>query len=208
MNEKTNPIKDAYVNTMNYVALAIIWLLFSMAGLLITAGASLSAVFYVAFRVKEDARHTPLVKTFLTHLKKTIIPATIAYLLIALFAAGLFFIHNYAAAEEATLVRYAVYFSGFYLVVFSLYVFPVLGLFNHKNPLHLIRNILIMAHIHPFLTFRLLGTLALLYLVVFLIHPVLFLPAFALYLFLQTSHMKPVFDIYIEKLKEDSPDEE
>ncbi|GEM_PF-1431930 len=206
--KRTNIVKDAYVHVMNYVGLALVWFIVSGLGLFLTAGAATAAAYRVAFFWKDKDRHVPLFSTFFRGFKENLVSASLVHIPFLLFAIGLFFLHTYAQNTEETLLIIAVYLSAFELLLFGLYVFPLIAAFRHKNAFHLVRNTMILAHFHLFTTLKLIGTLAFSIFLVMVVHPALLPVSIALYFGFSSMHLEKILSIYRDKTLEALSDEE
>lgn len=103
--------------------------------------------------------------------------------------------YNYAVnTDQAWLVVLS--FFGFYeWVMFTIYVFPTIANFKTKNLGQLIKNVMLMSNMNMWINIKLLGSLALVLLLMF-IHSSLLLIAVGLYGVLVSFHLTKVFHPY------------
>ncbi|GEM_PF-4734740 len=202
---KENPIRNAYTIFILHVGVSMLWLMVSLFSLLLLTGAATTAAHALCFKIQADEEPVDLFKDFFRAMKKDLIPASIVYLLSMLFSGMLFMTYNYASNTGETFIVFTVIISAAYLVAFNLHVYPLMAVFKHERFTGLIKNVVLFMHIHLFTTFKLAGTLALFALIIFFIHPALFIPGLSVYLLINTLHLRSIYQPYIDKLKEEDP---
>ena len=188
-------LKELFKKFTDIVYLNFLWLLSSFLGVLLTFGAATSAMFRVAFQILKTKEPTNVFELFFSSLKENFKESTLVWLLLVMLGVPLYMMYNYALnTDQAWLVVLAVF--GFYeWVMFTLYVFPTIANFKTKNIFQLIKNVMLMSNMNMWFNIKLLGSLALVLLLMF-IHNSLLLVAVGLYGVLVSYHLTKVFHPY------------
>lgn len=195
-------IKGFYVYALNYVGLAFIWFAVLFFGIFLSFGVATSAAFYTSNRLRDPDATVPIVKTTLRGMKRTWMPATALFCMTVLLGGGLLFIHMYLWQNEPFgFMNVAVFVSALYLLFFNLYGYPIIATFNHSGPLHFIKNTLLMIHLHPLVSLKLLGSFLCIIALVYWVHFSTIIIGMGFFFFLQAFHLGPLFDSYLKSIK-------
>jgi len=197
---KQNKDKGFYDKAIDYITIALFWLLASVVGLFFTTGSALSAAFMTAYKMQSNTIEDSLFATYKEFFYKTLIPGTFTFLGVLAASVGLYFLALPAFGNENTLLIVLFYILLAYVLLFVVYAFPIQAIFKHRNPLHLLKNTMLIAHIHPLVSFKQLVNVSVFYILVVVVHPVLLIFALALFFAMQAFQLKPIMDMYIEKI--------
>ena len=115
--------------------------------------------------------------------------------------------YNYSINENNVFLLLISIVGGYQLIIFTMYVFPVMAVFQTKNTGQLIKNVLIMSNMNIWTNIKLLGTLAFAVLLIVFVHVSLVLVAVGLYGIMVSFHLKKVFKPYLKELGEIEDDE-
>jgi len=195
-----NIIKDGYKFLVDLVFINMLWLFVSALGFFITFGAATTAMFTVSFKLLNIDDQTYIVSSFFKSFKENLIISTLIWFFILLVATPLYFIYNYAINVDSTFLLLSVYFTAFELLLFTLYVFPIIARFESSSIFQLIKNTFYMANSHFFTTFKILGSLAFAMLLIVKVHSLFILIAIGIYSIFACFHLNKIFSIYIDKI--------
>ncbi len=196
---KDNIIKDSFILLTDLVLLNFLWLVVSGLGIFLSAGAATTAMFSVSFKLVQSKKHTYIVKDFFDSFLKNLVPSTIAWGLILLISFPLYLIYNYSINTGNTVLMVSVFIAAFEVLIFTVYIFPIIARFEGKT-VTLMKNAILLGHIHFFTTFKVLGSLALVLLLVVRVNSFFLLVMVGIYAGLSTFHLKQIFNIYIQKI--------
>ncbi len=194
-------IKDGYKFLIDIIFVNILWLFVSALGIFITFGAATTAMFSVSFKLLNQKNQTYILREFFKSFKENFIESTIVWFLILFIAIPLYFIYNYATNTNNIVLILSVYFTGFQLLIFSLYVFPIIAKFKTNSIFQLIKNTFYLGNSHFFTTIKVLGSLALAILLIVKVHSFFILIAVGIYSILVSFHLNKIFIFYIEKIE-------
>lgn len=198
---KNNIIKDGYKFLIDMILVNFLWLFVSALGIFITCGAATTGMFYVSFKLLNQDDQTYIIKEFFKSFKENFVVSTVIWFIILLIATPLYFIYHYALNVENTILLFSVYFTAFQLLLFTLYVFPIIAIFESKSFIQLIKNTVIMANSHFITTFKVLGSLAFVIILVLKVHSSLILVGIGIYSVLVSFHLNKIFTIYIGRIE-------
>lgn len=196
-----NIIKDGYKFLIDVVFINLLWLFVSALGLFITFGAATTAMFSVSYKLIDIKSEPYVAKTYFKSFKENFIRSTIVWFIILIIGIPLYLIYNYAVNQELTVLIVSVIFTAFELLIFSLYVFPIIAKFETKSIFQLMKNTFLIANIHGFTTFKILGSLAFVLLLVLKVHSFFILIAVGIYSVFVSFHLMKIFKIYINKIE-------
>ncbi len=199
---KQHSEKSTYDQIIDYIAIGVLVIGTSLMGLFLTMGASLTAAFMTVYKIHGETMEDSLTTTYWHHFKRTFWSANLTFLGVIGASVALYFLAVFAFAEQAAFLIVLFYIGVAYLVVFIQIAFAMIGIFKHKNPLHLIKNALLLIHIHPVVSFKLLINASVFYLLTVVAHWVLIPFALAIYFHLQGRFLKPTMDFYINRIQE------
>ncbi|NLD26887.1 MAG: YesL family protein [Acholeplasmataceae bacterium] len=166
--------RELYRNITNIIYAGLLWLFTSLLGILLTFGAATTALFRVCFQVYRTKEPTQVAKRFFRSFKENFWISTLCWLIIIAIGLPLYMLYNYALKQNEPFLMVMVIVSAYELVMFSLYVFPIIAIFKVKNLWHLFRNTMIMANQNLWMNIKLLGSLAAVFLLVIFVHSVSF----------------------------------
>ena len=92
-------------------------------------------------------------------------------------------------------------------IIFFIYVFPMMALFKTDKPITMIKNVLIMANTSLWTNIKVIGSLALPFILVVFVHPVFSVIAIGLYGFLVSFHLKQRFEPYLNQFENQTENE-
>ncbi|MGE4320096.1 MAG: YesL family protein [Acholeplasmataceae bacterium] len=196
-------LKEFYKNMTDIIFANFIWILVSFLGILITLGASTTALFRVVFQVFKTKEPTSVVQTFFKSFKENFWFSTLVYFGLLIIGASLYLMLNYAFTYDQPWLLVIGVVVGYQWLIFTIYFFPVLAVFKTKTKLDLIKNVLLLSNYHIWTNIKLIGSIVAVFFLIFYVHEVFILVAIALYAFMVSYFLKPIFDRYIWKLDEE-----
>jgi len=188
-------MKELFKKFTDIVYLNFLWLLASFFGLLITFGASTSAMFRVAFQILKTKEPTNVFKLFVSSFKDNFKESTLVWFILVLLGAPIYMMYHYAINENQDILMIMAIFASYEWVIMMIYIFPTIAVFKSKHLGQLIKNVLLISNVNMWTNVKLLGSLALLILLIF-IHSSLLLFAVGLYGVLVSYHLQKVFHPY------------
>ncbi len=195
-------LKDLLRSLTDIIFVNLLWILVSFLGLLITLGASTTAMFRVTFQILKKTEPTNVLSTFFESFKENFVVSTLVWLGLLALGVPLFFMYHYALSNNSFFLLIIAIVGGYQLIIFAIYFFPVVATFKTKSWKDLIRNVVIMANTNLWTNFKVLGSLAFLVLVIVFIHESLILVSIGLYGVLVSFHLKKVFIPHLRELGE------
>ncbi|PKK87844.1 MAG: hypothetical protein CVV62_02525 [Tenericutes bacterium HGW-Tenericutes-7] len=195
-------MKDFYKKLTDVIFVNLLWILGSFLGLLITMGASTTAMFRVTFQLLKKSEPTNVFHTFYKSFKENFVVSTLVWLTLVLLGFCLFMMYNYALHTDAPFLIVLAIVGGYQILIFTIYFFPVLAIFETKNVKQLIKNVLYLSNKNLWTNFKLLGSLAFVVLGIVFIHEMLILVLIGVYGVLISFHLKKVFDPYLRQFGE------
>lgn len=200
-------IKELYRKTADVIYTNFLWILFSFLGLLLTLGAATTAMFSVMFQILMVNEPTSVFSTYFKSFKTNFIQSTLVWLCLIAIGIPLYMMYNYSINENNVILLMISIVGGYQLVIFTMYVFPVMAVFQTKNTGQLIKNVLIMSNTNIWTNIKLFGTLAFAVLLIVFVHVSLVLVAVGLYGIMVSFHLRQVFKPYLKELGEIEDDE-
>lgn len=200
-------MKELFRQTTDIIFVNLLWILVSFLGLLITLGASTTAMFRVTSQILKKNEPTNVLNLFLQSFKENFWISTLVWVVLLVFAAPLFYMYHYALNREAFILLLIAIVGAYQLLIVSLYVFPIIATFKTHNFYQLMKNSIIIANTNLWTNFKVLGSLAFLVLLIFIVHESLILIGVGLYGVLVSFHLKKVFHPYLVQLGDYSEEE-
>jgi len=160
--------KDIYRDAMDYVLLNLIFLVVVALGAGITFGAAFKAMFHVGEKINYGKDRVYVWKDFFRAFKEGFWQSTLSWLVLAMLGLLLYFIGNYAYNLMNVIVLASVVATGVFTLTYLLYLYPFLALFETESFGYLLRNVLIIMGRNPFISFKMLGSVAFATLLLFL----------------------------------------
>lgn len=188
-------IKELYQKFTDIVYLNLLWLLASFLGLLLTFGASTTAMFRVASQILKSKEPTSVFPLFIQSLKENWKESTLVWLILVIVGIPIYMMYHYAINTDSPLLAVLAVVSFYEWMMVTIYIFPVIATFKTKNLTQLFKNVLLMANMNMWTNIKLLGSFALVLLLMF-IHSSLLLIAVGLYGVLVSYHLHKVFHPY------------
>ena len=137
---KNSPFKEGYRFITDVILINLLWLLISGLGFFITFGAATTAMFSVTFKLLNTKKQVYVIKEFYESFRKNFIVSSIIWLLIIVLTIPLYLIYNYAQNTENVVILISVLFTALQLLLFSIYVFPIIAIFKTNSLGQLIKN--------------------------------------------------------------------
>lgn len=192
--------KTIYEKLIDYLQVTLLFILSSILTLFIGTGAALSATFITVYKMQTDIVDTSIYQTYKQQFKLTFLSSTYTFLgSVLLFGGAGYFIVYRLPADYPMRFPLGV-LTAVYGALFMQYAFPIISVFKHSGPLHLIKNTLLLMHLHPLTSLSLLINALTFYALVFMVHPVLTIPAFLLVFYVQGNVFRPIIKIYVARL--------
>lgn len=193
-------MKQFFRNLTDLIYVSFLWFFISLLGLLITTGAATTAMFRVTFQIFRKEEPTNVTRLFFRSFKESIQESTLVWFLILLVAVPLFFLMQEAFKTNNSILILISFVILIELVMFVIYVFPIISYFKNENFWTLIRNTLYLSHTNLWLNIKLFGSFALLMLLVFFVSSFFLILVAVVYGVLVTFHLRPKFEQIKEEL--------
>lgn len=199
-------LKEVYRQFTDLVFVNLLWILVSFLGLFVTVGAATTAMFSVTFQILKQKEPTNVFSSYVKSFKENLVASTLVWLALVVIFVPLYMMYNYGLNQnQVWLVIIAL--VGFYqLLVFTLYIFPVMAVFKTSSMGQLIKNVIIMANTNLWTNFKIMGSLAFVVLLMIYVHVSMLLIGIGLYGILVSHHLNIIFKPFYIKL--DAIDEE
>lgn len=194
-------LKELFKKFTDLVYVNFLWLLASFFGLLVTFGAATTAMFRVAAQVLKTKEPTSVFPLFIKSFKENFKESTLVWMLLIILGIPLYMMYHYSLNNDLVILLVLAIFGMYEWMIFTIYVFPVIANFKTKHIGQLIKNVLLMSNMNLWINIKLLGSLALVILLMF-IHISLLLIAVGLYGVIVSYHLKKVFHPYHVQLGE------
>jgi uncharacterized membrane protein YesL len=188
-------IKELFKKFTDIVFLNILWLFASFLGLLITFGASTTAMFSVASQILKTNEPTSVFPLFIKSMKENWKESTLVWIILVIFGIPIYMMYHYALNTESTILAVFAVVAIYEWMMMTIYIFPVIATFKTKNISHLFKNVMLMANMNLWTNIKLMGSFAMVLLLMF-IHSSLLLIAVGLYGVLVSYHLQKVFHPY------------
>lgn len=200
--------KDLFKKIMDVVFVNFLWVFTSLFTLFIFSGAAFCGVYRVLFKMLRYDEPTSVLKEFKLGFKQNLWFATLVWLSILILLVPLYFLYI-TSLQTGNEIYLVIVFLGLYqIVLFFLYFFPTLALFETDKPLTMIKNVFFLANQNLWRNFKILGGVAFAGLLVFMVHPVFLVIAIGLCCFLTSFHLYKPFLPYLIKLEPLNEEEE
>src|SRR5690606_19560991 len=138
---------------------------------------------------------------FFETFKKDFIESTCVWLLILIFAAPLAWMLVYAFQKPNDWLMVIGIVIGYQLLMFTLYVFPVIAVFKSKSIISTIKNVLILQNSNLLTNLKLIGSLVIFVAGMMWLHGSFIFLLIPCYGFLVSFHLKSAFAPYIAQFK-------
>jgi len=188
-------IKELFKKFTDIVFLNILWLFASFLGLLITFGASTTAMFSVASQILKTKEPTSVFPLFIKSMKENWKESTLVWIILVIFGIPIYMMYHYALNTESAILAVFAVVAIYEWMMMTIYIFPVIATFKTKNIGHLFKNVMLMANMNLWTNIKLMGSFAMVLLLMF-IHSSLLLIAVGLYGVLVSYHLQKVFHPY------------
>lgn len=198
---KDSILRNAYRAITDVIFVALITFFTSFLGALLTVGASLTAAFFVMFKLMQQKNATYVMKDFKDSFVKNFVLSTIIWISSAILLLGLFFIYNFAINTGSTILLVSVYVAALEIILFLSYIFPIIAVFETPNTKSLIKNTILMMHGHISTSIKMLGTIIFIGFLVLRVHSAFILLGVPLYLYFNTFHLNKIFNMYKERIE-------
>lgn len=193
-------LKETYRTFTDLVFVNLLWILVSFLGLFVTVGAATTAMFSVTFHLLRKNEPTNVFSSFMKSFKGNFVASTLVWLILVMLFVPLYMMYHYGLNEgNAWFIVFA--FVGFYQwLIFTLYVFPILAVFNTDSPKTLIKNVILMANMNLWTSFKILGSLAFVVVLMVYVHVSMLLIGIGMYGILVSYHLNKVFKPFYQQL--------
>lgn len=192
--------KDFYRQVTDVIYAHFLWITVSFLGILITFGASTTALYKVIFQVFKQDEPTHVTKLFFKTFYEEFKASTCVWLLILLCAVPIYFMTMYSINVNNIFLLIASIVCIYNLFIFFSYIFPIIAIFESKSMFETIRNTILLQNRHLVTNIKLVGSFALLFLGFIYLPSVFMLLLVPTYGFLIAYHLKAALNPYIEKL--------
>lgn len=194
-------IKDFYRQFTDVLYAHFLWIVVSFLGILITFGASTTALFKVMFQIFKKDEPTHVTKVFFDSFKESFIESTCVWLIIIVFSMPLILMMHHAVLANNIYLIVIGYIATYQMILFLVYIFPVIAVFKSKSIFSTIKNTMLLQNRYLLTNLKLLGSLAIFVLSMVYVHEAFVLLVIPSYGFLIAFHLKAVFNPYIDKFQ-------
>lgn len=194
-------LKELYQKITETLYVHLLWLLVSFLGLFITFGAATTALSRVMFQIYKKDEPTSVFKLFFKSFKENFKVATGVWFIILLAGVPLYFMLYDALARDDFILIVIALVAAYQIVMFTIYSFPIIALFETKSFAALIKNIFLIQTRFLWTNIKILGGFGAIILMMLFFHESLLLTVCLSYGFITTFHMIPIFEPFIERLK-------
>ncbi len=193
-------LKEVYRKFTDIVYVNLLWILVSFLGLFVTVGAATTAMFSVTFQLLKKNEPTNVFSSYVKSFKANFVASTLVWLFLVLAFLPLYMMYNYGLNQDIPWLS-VIAIVGFYqLLIFTLYIFPVMAVFKTTSILQLIKNVIIMANTNLWTNIKIIGSLAFVVLLVVMIHESMLLIGIGIYGILVSFHLNIIFKPIYAKL--------
>lgn len=196
--------KELYKKAMDIAYVNFIWILVSFLGILITLGASTTALFRVIFQIFKTKEPTNVSKLFFQSFKENFIISTLVYLGLLIIGFATYLMVRYAFLNEQIVLLVLGIFITYQVIMFSFYVFPIIAVFKTENFKSLIKNVMLLSNYHLWTNLKIIGSFVFVFILIFYVHEVFIIVGIGIYGFLVAFHLRNLFNPYIQKIEEGS----
>ncbi len=197
--------KDFYRDAMDFVLLNLIFIMFVALGAFVTFGASLKAMFHVAHKKLDQQIQVYVWKDFLKSFRESFLVSTLMWLGFVACGLLLYLAWNLAESRDNVLVMASIIATGTIILVFMLYFYPLLALFEAQSFGIRLKNTFIFMSRNPLTSVKLLGSLAVVVLL-FMLFSGTIVFSVGIFAWLYAWHMKRPLEPIISKLTEPEND--
>lgn len=194
-------LKELFKKFTDMVFVNFLWLLASFLGLLFTFGAATTAMFRVSFQILKTKEPTSVFQLFIQSFKENFKESTLVWLMLVILGVPLFMMYHYGVNQDIAWLVVISFVIFYEWLLFMVYAFPLIATFKTSSIGHLIKNVLLISNMSLWTNIKVLGSLALVLLLMF-IHSSLLLVAVGLYGVLVSYHLNKVFHPYKMQLGE------
>jgi uncharacterized membrane protein YesL len=195
--------REWYRLVMDYVLLNLIFLVFVLLGAGVTFGAAFKSLHFVAFKLADKDRHTAVFRDFWNGFKDEFLKSTLIWIAVAATGLLLFFIGHLALENQQVYLMVSVLVTASILVLYLLYLYPVMAVFQSPSLRALFRNTFLLFARNPLTSLLMLGSLATV-VVMFLIFEGTILVSIGLFAWMETMHLRRLFHPYLENFVQDA----
>lgn len=194
-------LKTFYKKSMDVVFVNFLWIITSLIGIFFTLGASTTALFKVIFQIIRYDEPTSVWDEFKKSFKENFVFSTVVWLILVVFGTSIYFLYIYALNQNNDILLVFAVVGIYQWVIFFIYFFPMNALFKTHKPLTMIKNVMIMSNTNIWTNFKVIGSLALVFILFVFIHPSFLVIAIGLYGFLVSFHLRKRFEPYLEQFE-------
>lgn len=194
-------LKDFYRQFTDIVYAHFLWFIVSFLGVLITFGASTTALFRVMYQIFKTNEPTHVTKLFFTTLKSEFKESTCVWFIIILILGPLMLMTHQAITTDNIFLMIMSILACYQLLLFFMYVFPIISIFESISIRQLVKNTLLIQNRYMVTNIKLIGTFGLIVLSMIYISNGLLILIFASYGFLVAFHLRDIFKPFIDKYK-------
>ncbi|MCK9537024.1 MAG: YesL family protein [Bacilli bacterium] len=198
--------KDFYRDAMDVVLLNLIFLGVILLGAFITFGAAFKALFYVSFRIIDPKKPNYVFKSFIKSFKEGFLLSTINWLIAATIGFLLFIIFKYSIDNNQTILLISCFVTFYLLVIYLLYLYPMMAIFKTESTKQLLKNTFILAGCNFFTSLKLMLSLVFVIGLFLLFHGTI-LFSIGLFGILIVFHLKKVFMPYLKQYEFDDSED-
>ncbi|MFA5067692.1 MAG: DUF624 domain-containing protein [Candidatus Izemoplasmatales bacterium] len=195
--------KECYRQVMDHVLLNMIFLVCVLLGAGITFGAAFKSLHYVAYKLADKERHVAVFHDFWVAFKDDFFKSTLIWL--AAVGTGFLLALSFyiAFTNHQLILMISVIVTGTILILFLLYLYPVMAIFQSGSLRALFRNSFLIFAKNPVVSFFMLGSLAAV-VCLFILFEGTILVSIGLFAWLEARYLKPLFQPYIEALESET----
>ncbi len=192
--------KSFYKKVTDTIYVHFLWILTSLLGLLVTFGAATAALSRVMFQIYNDDEPTYVFKTFKESFIENFVLSTKVWLLIILVGIATYFMTFSAFNNESYFLKVISVVIIYEVSVFTFFVFPIISVFVVDGLLSLFKNVFLMMSKYIVISFQMIGSFVVIFLLMYYIHPVFLILALVTYGFITTFYLKKKINMLKEEI--------
>ncbi|MDI6453114.1 YesL family protein [Peloplasma aerotolerans] len=194
-------LKELFRKTTDIVFVNLLWMLVSFLGILITLGAATTAMFSVTFQILKKNEPTNVLHQFIQSFKENFVISTLVWLSILAVGIPLYMMFNYAINTDQMVLLIIGIVGGYQLLMFTIFVFPVISRFKTETNRQLLKNVLLLSNMNLWTNFKLIGSLAFVVLLIVFVHEMMILIGIGFYGILVSFHLNKLFEPYLMQFR-------
>jgi uncharacterized membrane protein YesL len=194
-----NSIKAFFRTVTDVILLNLLWIFASFLGLLVTTGASTTAMFRVIFQLFKQEEPTNVLEIFIKSFKENFVSSTLVWIGLVILSVPTYYMYITSLNNENTILLLFSVVCAYQILIFTIYFFPIHARFKTSSMLHLIKNVILLSNVSLWTNIKVLGSLLAVILLMIYINPMFVLIIIALYGVMIVFHIHPILKPFVEQ---------